>query len=111
MSNDLSHTPTVLKELSRIIRSDESHIVSETAFQATKQAVTECLSVFEQLNDALDKSLSNLGILDTGEGKKKAKRETIALEKLKWPFKQSKMEILRSNLDTLKTSLTLMLQV
>ena len=111
MSNDLSHTSTVLKELSRIIRSDESHIVSETAFQATKQAVTECLSVFEQLNDALDKSLSNLGILDTGEGKKKAKRETIALEKLKWPFKQSKMEILRSNLDTLKTSLTLMLQV
>jgi hypothetical protein len=35
----------------------------------------------------------------------------VALKKLKWPFKQSKMELLRTNLDLLKVSLTLMLHV
>lgn len=61
----------------------KAHFVSETAFQATKQAVTECLAVFKQLGTALDKSLSNLGVLQERYGKKKAKRGTIALEKSK----------------------------
>lgn len=46
-----------------------------------------------------------------GGYKKKPKRWTVALKKLKWPFKQSKMELLRTNLDLLKVSLTLMLHV
>lgn len=111
LSNDLSLTSTVLKELSQIIGSDEARVVSEAAFRATKQAVTECLAIFEQLSTALDKSLSNLGMLEERDGKKTAKRGTVALEKLKWPFKHSKMELLRSNLDRLKASLTLKLQV
>jgi len=108
ISNDVSLTSTVLKELCQILKADESHVVSENAIEATSQTVKECLSIFEQLNDALDKSLENLGLL---ESKGKAKRGKVALEKLKWPFKQNKMEFLRSNLDRLKASLTLMLQV
>ena len=111
ISNDVSLTSTVLQELCRIIKSDESHVVSSRAVEATQQTVKECLQVFEQLNDALDKSLVNLGLLELGEGKAKLKRGTVAIEKLKWPFKQPKMELLRSNLDRLKASLTLMLQV
>jgi hypothetical protein len=108
ISNDVSLTSTVLKELCQILQADESHVVSENALEATSQTVKECLLIFEQLNDALDKSLGNLGML---ENKGKAKRGKVALEKLKWPFKQNKMELLRSNLDRLKASLTLMLQV
>jgi hypothetical protein len=108
ISNDVSLTSTVLKELCQILQSDESHVVSENAVEATSQTVKECLLVFEQLNDALDKSLANLGV---GQSNGKAKRGLVALEKLKWPFKQNKMELLRSNLDRLKASLTLMLQV
>jgi hypothetical protein len=52
-----------------------------------------------------------LGQGDGGKAKGKVGRGTIALEKLKWPFKQPKMELLSSNLDRLKASLTLMLQV
>jgi hypothetical protein len=110
ISNDVSLTSTVLQELCHIIKSDESHVVSPRAVAATQQTVRECLQVFEQLNDALDKSLGNLGKLEAGDGRK-VKRGTIALERLKWPFKQPKMELMRSNLDRLKASLTLMLQV
>jgi len=110
ISSDVSLTSTVLKELCQIIKSDESRVVSNGAIEATAQTVKECLAVFEQLNDALDKSMGSVG-LEIVQGKKKVKRGTVAFEKLKWPFKQPKMELLRSNLDRLKASLTLMLQV
>jgi hypothetical protein len=111
ISNDVSITSTVLKELCRIIETDEEHVVSNNALEATKQTVDECLAVFEQLNDALDKGLENMGLLEKSDVKSKVKRGTIALEKLKWPFKQNKIELWRSNLDRLKASLALMLQV
>jgi hypothetical protein len=111
ISNDVSLTSTVLKELCLIIESDEEHIVSNNALEATRHTVDECLAIFQQLNDALDKSLGNMGMLEKLDGKTKVKRGSVALEKLKWPFKQNKMELLRSNLDRLKASLTLMLQV
>ena len=108
ISNDVSLTSTVLKELCQVLQADESHVVSENAVEATKRTVKECLSIFEQLDYALDRSLGNLGMLGN---KGKAKRGKVALEKLIWPFKQNKMELMRSNLDRLKASLTLMLQV
>ncbi|KAE8446447.1 hypothetical protein EG329_011910 [Mollisiaceae sp. DMI_Dod_QoI] len=113
ISNDVSLTSTVLKELCQIIKSDDAHVVSENAILATKQTVDECLKIFGDLDEALSKSLSSMGKLEKGDVDKRRKvnRGTAALEKLKWPFKQPKMELLRSNLDRLKTSLTLMLQV
>ena len=102
LSSDVSLTSTVLQELCLIIKSDEeSHVVSDTAIHATSQTVKDCLAVFEQLDEALDKSMK--GIEEKG-GKR-------VMEKLKWPFKQPKMDLLRGNLDRLKASLTLMLQV
>jgi len=110
ISSDVSLTSTVLKELCQIIKEDESRVVSEGALIATAQTVKDCLSIFEELEAALDKSV---GVLAGGgsDGKGKASKRRIVGEKLKWPFKQQKMELLRSNLDRLKASLTLMLQV
>lgn len=102
LSSDVSLTSTVLQELCHIIRSDDSHVVSNSAIEATSQTVKSCLEVFAELEDVLDKSLGRME-----EGRK----GKAALEKLKWPFKQPRMELLRSNLDRLKASLTLMLQV
>ncbi len=102
LSSDVSLTSTVLKELCLIMKSDEtSHVVSPTAIDATAKTVKDCLIVFEELDGTLEKSLRVMG-----EGGGKRMRE-----KLKWPFKQPKMELLSSNLDRLKASLTLMLQV
>jgi hypothetical protein len=111
ISNDVSLTSTVLQELSLIFKADESRVVSAGAIEATRKTVEECMKVFAELEEALDKSLGNLGQGDGGKAKGKVGRGMIALEKLKWPFKQPKMELLRSNLDRLKVSLTLMLQV
>lgn len=110
ISNDVSLTSTVLKELSEILKADTSNHVSDRAIDAAQQTVTECLAIFEELDKALEKSLENLGALDH-DRKKKVNKGAATLERLKWPFKQSKMDILRSNLDRLKASLTLMLQV
>lgn len=111
LSTDISLTSTVLKELSQIIKSDENNVVSDGAIEATRRTVEECLKVFAELDEALSKSLGVLGSEDGAEKGVKGKRRMVAMEKLKWPFKQPKMELLRSNLDRLKTSLTLMLQV
>ena len=111
ISNDVSLTSAVLQELCGTLKADSgSHMISPAAVEATQQTVKECLSIFEELSAALDKSLANLGVQENKE-KGKLKRGRVTLEKLKWPFKQPKMELLRSNLDRLKASLTLMLQV
>ncbi|CZR63652.1 uncharacterized protein PAC_13549 [Phialocephala subalpina] len=116
ISNDVSLTSTVLKELCQIIKSDDAHVVSENAILATKQTVDECLKIFGELDDALSKCLVSVGLDkgekgESGEMGKLRKRRGNVVERLKWPFKQPKMELLRSNLDRLKASLTLMLQV
>lgn len=111
ISNDVSLTSTVLKDLSEVLKIDNSPHVSDRAIDAAQQTVKECLTVFKELDDALTKSLGNLGMLKDTEDKSKAKKSTMALERLKWPLKQQKMELLSRNLDRLKASLTLMLQV
>jgi hypothetical protein len=116
ISNDVSLTSTVLKELCQIIKSDDAHVVSKNAILATKQTVDECLKIFGELDDALSKCLVSMGLDkgekgESGEMGKLRKRRGNVVERLKWPFKQPKMELLRSNLDRLKASLTLMLQV
>lgn len=114
ISNDVSLTSTVLRELCQIIKSDDAHVVSENAILATKQTVDECLKIFGELDDALNKCLVRMG-LDIGKNDEERKlrkgKGNVVLERLKWPFKQPKMDLLRSNLDRLKASLTLMLQV
>ncbi|CAG8972612.1 hypothetical protein HYALB_00005381 [Hymenoscyphus albidus] len=110
LSNDVSLTSTILQELCKILKSNQAHVVSSSAIEATQQTADECLAIFKQLNDALEKSLVTLGIAES-EHVEKARKGRVVLEKLKWPFKQPKMELLRLNMDRLKASLTLMLQV
>ncbi len=113
ISSDVSLTSTVLRELCGIIKSDETRIVSNEAIEATRRTVEECLKLFEELESAIDRSMSGMGLCmtDGEKAKGKAKKRDVAFEKLKWPFKQPKMELLRSNLDRLKANLALMLQV
>lgn len=110
MSDDVSLTSAVLKELSEILKADSSTYVSHGAIDAAQQTVTECLAIFDELDKALEKSLGNLGAADR-DGRKRVNKGAATLERWKWPFKQTKMELLRTNLDRLKASLTLMLQV
>jgi hypothetical protein len=108
LSTEVSFTSTVLNELSRFLsEGEEAKYVSRTAVEATQGTVRECLDVFRELDVVLERALSGSG--EKGKGGEKGKMKLG--ERLKWPFMQPKVDLLRSNLDRLKASLTLMLQV
>lgn len=115
MSNEVALTASVLKELGVLLGSDgEARLTSEQAVEAARRTVEECLGVFEELDGALGRSLGKMGLVGEGGEEKargKARKGAAAMEKLKWPFLQPKMQLLRSQLEKLKSSLSLMLQV
>jgi len=63
------------------------------------------------MDNALQNSLKILGLLRSDEGKRKGRRALVTLERLKWPFKQAKMELLQSNVQSRGSSLSLMVAV
>ncbi|KAL8768482.1 MAG: hypothetical protein Q9209_005273 [Squamulea sp. 1 TL-2023] len=108
ISKDVSLTSTVLKELGCNLEKDkEAQICSETAIKTAEDVVQECLKVFQEIDAMLEKTVASSG----SSGEPKAKWTTIMAGKLKWPFLQPKMQLLRSNLDKLKITLLLMLNV
>lgn len=112
ISKDVSLTSGVLKELGQILAKDrETRTLSENAVQTADGIVKECLEVFQEMETILVKKLPSLG----GRGKEgrgeRVKRATAMLERLKWGYLQPKLQLLRSNLDRLKSTLLLMLNV
>ncbi|KAF1989214.1 hypothetical protein K402DRAFT_372870 [Aulographum hederae CBS 113979] len=111
ISNDVSLTSSVLKELGDALKKDdEARLFSEQAVLAAEKTVSECLKIFSELDEALKGAMGRLGLDEKG-GKVKVGKTGKMFEKLKWPFLQPKMELLRSNLERLKASLSLMLNV
>lgn len=114
ISKDVSLTSGVLKELGQILDSDrETRTFSANAVQTADGIVKECLGVFQEMESMLVKKLPILAQGDTGDGKsgQRANKATVMLERLKWGYLQPKLQLLRSNLDRLKSTLLLMLNV
>lgn len=113
ISKDVSLTSGVLKELGKLLDKDkETGTFSETAVQTADGVVKECLEVFKEMDNIVVKRLPSLGAAGKGGGQgERAKRATVMLERLKWGYLQPKLELLRSNLDSLKSTLLLMLNV
>ena len=108
ISKDVSLTSSVLEELGQMLDKDRHmRVCSQTALETADGIVKECLEVFEGMDKMLVKKLPHLG---PGNGEK-AKRAMVLLEKLKWPYLQPKMELMRTNLERLKSTLNLMLNV
>ena len=111
ISKDVSLTSGVLKELGQILDQDrETRTFSENAVETANGVVKECLEVFREMEDTLVKRLPNLGSGKEGNGER-VKRATVMLERLRWGYLQPKLQLLRSNLDRLKSTLLLMLNV
>ena len=113
ISKDVSLTSGVLKELGQILDKDkESRTFSENAVRTADGVVKECLDVFQEMENILVKKFPGLGGKGKeGRGGEKPKRATVMLERLKWGYLQPKLQLLRSNLDRLKSTLLLMLNV
>src|ERR1700761_8016979 len=58
LSNEVSLTAAVLRELSALLAADEARFISAAAVEATAGTVRECLEVFEGLGAVLEKSVS-----------------------------------------------------
>ena len=111
ISKDVSLTSGVLKELGQILDKDrQTRTFSEDAVQTANGVVKECLEVFQEMEDILVKKLPKLGTSKEGNGER-VKRATVMLERLKWGYLQPKLQLLQSNLDRLKSTLLLMLNV
>ncbi len=114
ISKDVSLTSGVLKELGQILDKDkETRTFSENAVQTADGVVKECLGVFREMENILVKKMPSLATGDgrDGKGGERTKRAMVMLERLKWGYLQPKLELLRSNLDRLKSTLLLMLNV
>ncbi len=109
ISKDVALTSTVLKELGLILARDrpESPIVTKTAIMNIKETVQECDKAFEQIDSILLKRVPKLRLGKGDYGPKAA----VILERFGWQAVEPKVRLLRSNIDRLKSSLLLMLNV
>lgn len=107
MSKEISHTSAILIELGRCLEKDyEAQLCSENAFRTTSAIVGECRIVFEDLDQALMDKMTRMGL----DGKS-GQPESAILERSTWPFHQPRIKLLWNNLDKLKSTLHLMLNV
>ena len=108
ISKDVSLTSSVLQELGEHLKKDrDAPICSENAIKTAEEIGRECLHVFQELDGALEKGLKRLGV----GGREKSRWISTVKERLRWPLLQPKMELLRTNLDRLRVTLLLMLNV
>lgn len=108
ISKDVSLTSSVLEELGALLDKDtSSRMISENAVQTADKVVKECLEVFEEIETVLVKKMPNI----RASAEEKRPKAVMLLEKVKWTYLQPKLQLLRSNLDRLKSTLLLMLNV
>ena len=98
MSKDIKSTGVVLRQLGIELSKDEAcAICSRTAIDKTDELINDCLEVFLELDESLDTEASSEGAPWNWN------------RKLKFLFREPHFELLRSNLDRLRSSLMLML--
>jgi len=100
ISQDIAATGAVLTELgNELNKKDNVRLCSPAAIDTTRSLVDSCNKLFTELNEAIDGS---------GNGHKLI----VGLkQRLKFPFLEPQIELLRSNLERLKTSLLVVLNV
>lgn len=103
ISQDIAATGAVLQQLSFELQKDQQlRLCSQEAVSTTKKLVQECNKIFIELNNALD------------GGKSQTQGSRLVLgwkDRLKFSFLEPQVDLLRSNLERLKGSLAVMLNV
>ena len=108
ISRDVKLTSSVLKDLGASIENDrQSRLINEIALQTADGVIKECLAVFNEMDSIF---LKRTPLLKENQDSK-ATRTKKMLERLWWPYIQSKVLFLQSNLEKLKSTLLLMFHV
>lgn len=94
IAQDVKLTSFVIDELGHIFKQDETAaLISKNAVNTAEETVRECSNVFTEMEAALKRSKKN------------------TLGRLMLPFREPKLELLRTNIDRLKSTLQLLMQV
>ena len=106
ISNDVSLTCNVLRELGKTLEQDKnSKLYNDNAVTTAETVVAECKRVFSELDQTLDGRLGNPDLAA------KSSQFQDLKGRLKFPFVEPQIELLKCNLEKLKTTLLLMLNV
>lgn len=94
IAKDVQLTSFIIEELANIFKLDSSStVLSEKAIKTADDTVKECSDVFKEINKAITKT------------------QKSSLGKILLPFRDPKLELLRTNIDRLKANLQLLMQV
>ncbi|CAI7632751.1 unnamed protein product [Penicillium pancosmium] len=102
LSSDVSLTCSILQQLGKVLEKDEkTKICSQQAFHTAQDVLGECKTVFEGINNAMEKQ------------KQEGARGTFlrGARKLTVAFMGPNLDLLKSNLERLKSTMLLMLHV
>ncbi|OQV04703.1 hypothetical protein CLAIMM_09552 [Cladophialophora immunda] len=109
MARDVSLTSAVLEELGANLRQgDQATLYSGAAVQTATDVVAECECVFREMDGMVARAMESASRKGVKKGGKLA---LSARDRLQGPFMEPKMEVLKGNLDRLKSTLVLMLHV
>jgi polyhydroxyalkanoate synthesis regulator phasin len=103
IAKDVELTSKVLKQAHEQLQKDrDGKLCTNEAIDVTSDVLEGCRDAFQEVDNELKRSIK------TEAGGK----STLSLtSRLKFPLKSNKMELLRANLEKLKTTLLLMLSV
>ncbi|KXG52216.1 uncharacterized protein PGRI_085000 [Penicillium griseofulvum] len=102
LSNDVSLTCSVLHELGKALEQDsDTKICSSGAFSTTQDILKECREVFEKIDSGIEKR----------EQEKGTNRRLRGAQKFTLGFQGPDLDLLKSNLERLKSTMLLMLNV
>jgi hypothetical protein len=109
LARDVSLTSSLLDELSSHLQQDEeTKLHSGSAAQTATEVLNECGVVFEEVTSVLSRATASVSKRWPKRG---GKLVLAPGDRVKWPFLQPKMALLRGNLERLKATLVLMLGV
>lgn len=109
-SRDVSLTSSVLKEVGELLKADQSsRTYSATAIGTATAIVTECSDVFKEIEKILVEKVLN--IKSNCRDKILTTLTLKPWERFKWSYWQPRLQLLRSNLDRLRSTLSVMLHV
>ena len=103
ISRDIAATGAVLHQLgNELKRSDQTRLRSKGLVLTAQTLVNECNNIFAELDEALDDKKKTTPCHSNIRSRRK---------KARYPFLEPRIELLRTNLERLKSSLIVMLNV
>ncbi|KAK2768674.1 hypothetical protein FQN54_000530 [Arachnomyces sp. PD_36] len=103
LSNDVALTSNVLRQLGdNLQQDDQAKLYSSDALSTAQEVLQECKAVFEKIGDTLRQS---------SEGNSGKDRFQVITKRLKFMMVEKDLDFLRSNLDRLKSTMLLLLNV